>query len=91
MPRDPDPNAAQRRRAMRFPAQAARVRIIGICDSVEVLNESHTGIAVAVHNATPFALDQFVSVDYEGAPLSAVVRRIARLENGAHVIGLEWQ
>jgi hypothetical protein len=91
MPRDPDPNAAQRRRAMRFPAQVASVRVLGICDAALILNESHTGIAIVVDNATPFVLDQCVSVDYEGAPLPAVVRRIAPQENGAHLIGLEWR
>lgn len=76
---------------MRFPAQVEHVRVVGICDAARVVNESHSGIAILVADAAPFVDGATVDIDYNGAPMPAVVRRIQPRDGGDWLVGLEWQ
>ncbi len=82
--------AGNRRQSTRFPAQ---VESVDLCcrASADVVDESHNGIAVVVDEEFTVSVGQEVSIEYEGAPMDAVVRRVSEPEDGECFIGLEWK
>ncbi len=82
------------RRWMRFPADESRV-FLYLQDGQEMLasvrDESFGGIGVLVANVpAEFAPDFTLDVEYAGAPMGAVIRRVQRDDDGQTFLGLEW-
>ena len=79
----------ERRQSVRFPAQ---VETVALCFSTaaQVINESHKGIALVVDSKTKVHVGQEVSIQYDGAPMPAIVRRVDERIDGDFVVGLDW-
>jgi hypothetical protein len=82
------------RRWMRFPADESRV-FLYLQDGQElpasVRDESFGGMGVIVENVpAEFAPGFTLDVEYAGAPMGAVIRRVQRYEDGQTFLGLEW-
>ena len=58
--------------------------------SVKILDESQTGIAVLVDDASQIYPDCEVRLVIRGEPMWALVRYVGLEEGGKHRIGLEW-
>ena len=85
------PTAAdERRRAKRFPAQVDCVGV-KLYLAARVVDESFTGIGIEIREPAAFVVGQIVTVDYNGRPMPAIVRRTETRDDGALMAGLEWQ
>ncbi len=82
------------RRWMRFPADESRVFLYlqdGRELAASVRDESFGGIGVLVANMlAEFAPGFTLDVEYAGAPMGAVIRRVQHEEDGQTFLGLEW-
>lgn len=85
------PTAADEcRRATRFPAQVDCVGV-KLYLAARVVDESFTGIGIEIREPAAFVVGQIVTIDYNGRPMPAIVRRTEPREDGALLVGLEWQ
>ncbi len=57
---------------------------------VKILDESQTGIAVLVNDASQLYPDCEVRLVFRGEPMWALVRNVGPEEDGKRRIGLEW-
>jgi hypothetical protein len=82
------------RRWMRFPADESRVYLFTSSDEevpAQVRDESFGGIGLLVDAApAEFAPGVAVEVEYAGAPMSALIRRVSQEVDGRTFLGLEW-
>ena len=91
-----DQTDSERRRAMRFPSDvedssitiwlSSEQKIAGI-----LVNESRRGIAVIVTDGSRLKDGQEVYVNYYGAPMPAVIRRVQWDDDGTCRVGIEWR
>jgi hypothetical protein len=79
-----------KRPALRFPAQIATAEIITRAAG-RVVDESQSGIAITVEAQLPLIIGQVVEIDYGGAAMKAIVRRVEDCPNGARTVGCQWQ
>ncbi len=82
--------AETKRPAMRFPAQVERAEIIARTTG-RVVDESQSGIAIAVIGPLALTIGQVVEIDYDGAAMKAIVRRTEQHADGSWVVGFQWQ
>jgi hypothetical protein len=79
---------------MRFPADEARVYLYvsgGKEIPALVRDESFGGIGVLVDNAPAEFVPGFaLEVEYAGAPMAALIRRVNQQDDGRTFLGLEW-
>lgn len=78
------------RRSVRFPAQVETVAIIARLKA-RVVDESQSGLALAVVGPLALSVGQVVEIDYDGSLMKAIVRRIAEQVDGSHVVGMQWK
>lgn len=82
------------RRWMRFPADEARVFLVDSSGEeipALVRDESFGGIGVLVDQApAEFVPGLAVQVEYAGAPMAALIRRVNQQDDGRTFLGLEW-
>ena len=87
------PQSADRRQWPRGPSDVTEVTLwTGLKDSqrVEVLNESLTGIAVLVEDASKLHVEQEIRLSYKEQRMWAIVKHIRPAEGGRYWLGLEW-
>lgn len=83
------------RRWMRFPADETRVYLRGSSGDeipAQVRDESFGGIGVLVdHAPAELVPGVAVEVEYAGAPMAALIRRVNQQDDGRTFLGLEWR
>jgi hypothetical protein len=90
------PEMRPQRRNSRFEAESSAppVRVIdqqghevlGILD-----NESYSGIAAIIAGECGLTNNTEVTVEYFGAPMPGMIRRLVRQPDGTYMIGIEWR
>ncbi len=80
----------ERRQSIRFPAQVETVQLC-FCATAHVIDESWGGIGVVVDAKTKVRVGQQLSIEYNGAAMPAIVRKIDERIDGSSFVGLEWK
>jgi hypothetical protein len=78
------------RRNMRFPAQVETAEILSKT-TARVLDESLSGISLEVDGPVSLTIGDQVDIDYSGAAMPAIVRRLSKQDDGATLIGFQWK
>lgn len=79
-----------KRPAIRFPAQIDSAEIVARAKG-RVLDESQSGIAIVVDAHFRLVVGQQVEIDYAGAAMKAIVRRVEEHADASRTIGFQWQ
>ncbi len=78
---------------MRFPSEIGTVTLRRDEEGrlmADVLDESFTGMGLAMAEAGHFEANDRVQVSYRGQPMDARVRHISPMSNGYYRVGMEW-
>lgn len=78
------------RRNMRFPAQVETAGILSRT-TARVLDESLSGISLEIDGPTSLTVGDQVDIEYSGAAMPAIVRRITEQDDGSSLIGFQWK
>lgn len=78
------------RRNMRFPAQVETAEILSKT-TARVLDESLSGISLEVDGPISLTIGDQVDIEYSGAAMPAIVRRVSEQDDGSMLIGFQWK
>lgn len=92
-PTELTPYYAERRRWGRFVSDVGQLRIAcsgGFESSAQVADESFGGIGLVVRELGPLAVGTHLDLNYDGVPMSGIVKSIVEDSSAGYRIGVEW-
>lgn len=84
------PAACNGRQHLRFPSDVGEVGL-ELAVNAMVVNESYGGLCLEIPSLPALAPKAVVRIQYQGAPMDAIVRWIEQSESGEYRLGLEWK